>query len=36
VRIDAALQKNLAARSDLTAWQSPTDFLLQPVHSETP
>jgi hypothetical protein len=27
-QIDAALQKSLAAQTDLTAWQSPTDFLL--------
>lgn len=26
--IDAALQKSIAAQESLTAWQSPTDFLL--------
>jgi hypothetical protein len=30
--IDAAIRKSLAARHDLTAWQSPTDFLLQSIH----
>jgi hypothetical protein len=31
--IDTALQKSLAAQYELTAWQSPTDFLLQPIHN---
>ena len=29
--IDAALQRSLAAQHELTAWQSPTDFLLPPM-----
>ena len=33
-QIDAALKKSLAAQEDLTAWQSPTDFLLNPTHNE--
>jgi hypothetical protein len=32
--IDAALQRSLAAQHELTAWQSPTDFLLQPIHHD--
>ncbi len=32
--LDATLQKSLAAQSELTAWQSPTDFLLHPNHNE--
>jgi hypothetical protein len=35
-RIDAALQKDLAAQHSLTAWASPTDFLLQPITPKTP
>jgi hypothetical protein len=35
-RIDAALQKSISARQSLTAWQSPTDFLLNPIHSTKP
>jgi hypothetical protein len=34
-QIDAAIQKNIRTQSDLTAWQSPTDFLL-PIHNSTP
>jgi hypothetical protein len=30
--IDATLQKSLATQDDLSAWQSPTDFLL-PIHN---
>ena len=33
-RIDAAIQKSLAAPEPFTAWQSPTDFLLNP--NQTP
>jgi len=32
--LDATLQKSLAAQNELTAWQSPTDFLLHPNHNE--
>ena len=32
--IDAALQRSAAAQHDLTAWQSPTDFLLHPIQNE--
>jgi hypothetical protein len=35
-QVDEALQKSLAAQSSLTAWQSPTDFLLHSIHSESP
>ena len=35
-QIDAALQKNLATHQSITAWQSPTDFLLKPITTETP
>jgi hypothetical protein len=34
-QIDAALQKTLAAREDLTAWQSPTDFLLNSSNNKS-
>jgi len=33
--LDATLEKSLAAQRELTAWQSPTDFLLQPTHNDT-
>jgi hypothetical protein len=33
-QIDAALQKSLAAQNARTAWQSPTDFLLNPTRNE--
>jgi hypothetical protein len=33
-QIDAALQKNLAAHQSITAWQSPTDFLLKPINTQ--
>jgi hypothetical protein len=33
-QIDASLQESLAAQTALTAWQSPTDFLLTPTHHE--
>jgi hypothetical protein len=29
--IDAALQRSAAAQQELTAWQSPTDFLIYPT-----
>jgi len=32
--IDVALRKSIAAQHELTAWQSPTDFLLHPNHNE--
>jgi hypothetical protein len=35
-QIDAALQQNLAAQQSITAWQSPTDFLLKPITTEIP
>ena len=31
-QIDAAVQRSLAAQHELTAWQSPTDFLLHPIN----
>ncbi len=34
--IDAALQKSLSAQNSVTAWQSPTDFLLNPIPTQTP
>ncbi|WP_131989047.1 hypothetical protein [Chthoniobacter flavus] len=35
--IDAALQKTMAAQHDLSAWQSPTDFLIPPIqHLDQP
>jgi hypothetical protein len=34
--IDAALQKDLANRQSITAWQSPTDFLLKSNTTEIP
>jgi hypothetical protein len=33
-QVDAALEKSLAAQSALTAWQSPTDFLLNSTINE--
>jgi hypothetical protein len=33
--LDATLEKSLAAQRELTAWQSPTDFLLPPTHNDT-
>ncbi|MDR3406742.1 MAG: hypothetical protein P4L99_29925 [Chthoniobacter sp.] len=33
--LDATLEKSLAAQRELTAWQSPTDFLLHPTHYDT-
>jgi hypothetical protein len=32
----ASLDQRLAAQGALTAWQSPTDFLLNPSHDNTP
>jgi hypothetical protein len=34
--IDTALQKDLATQRTITAWQSPTDFLLKPTINEIP
>jgi hypothetical protein len=34
--IEAALQRSAAAEHELTAWQSPTDFLLQPINNTRP
>jgi hypothetical protein len=34
--IDVALRKDLAAQQSITAWQSPTDFLLKPTITEIP
>ncbi|HEY3899708.1 MAG TPA: hypothetical protein VGM54_13895 [Chthoniobacter sp.] len=35
-QIDAALKMNLAEHQSITAWQSPTDFLLKPINTEIP
>ena len=34
--IDSALQKSLSAQNSVTAWQSPTDFLLNAIPTQTP
>jgi hypothetical protein len=34
--IDVALRKSLSAQNSVTAWQSPTDFILNPTPTETP
>ena len=32
--LQTALQRNAASEHALTAWQSPTDFLLRPIHND--